>query len=372
MWSATAVLSGVAVTLAGVTVGAAAVLPDEEPSPAEVHLGRSTPLHVLAAPHDLRVGVAVQHPALAVDEDYRRVLLHDFDTITLENELKWSEVQPHPGVFTLDRATEVVDFAVANRLAVRGHTLLWHRQNPDWLEQARLGREQAIELLRVHIETVVGTFRGRITQWDVVNEPIDPGGRGLRDTLWRRMIGDDYLAIAFDLAHRADPDAQLFLNDYDATSDGAVFDELIDLADELRRQGVPVHGVGFQLHLDGPVDVDRLARHAARAGRLGLAVAFTEVDDRLADGAGAAASLEQARRIAGVARVCVAEPACRTFVLWGLGDAYSWVPAAFPGYGSATLFDDDLEPKPAYHFLAETLRRAGGTTEDPDGSGGGR
>ncbi len=372
MWSATALLSGVAVTLAGVTVGAAAVLPDDEPSPAALHLERATPLRELAAPHDLRIGASVQHTALAVDEDYRRVLLHDFDTITLENELKWAEVHPRPGVFALDRAEEVVDFATANGLRVRGHTLVWHQQNPPWLERARLGRDQAIELLRTHIETVVGSFRGRVAEWDVVNEPIDPSGRGLRDTLWRQMIGDDYLSIAFGLAHEADPEARLFLNDYDATSDGAVFDALIDLADELRRGGVPVHGVGFQLHLDGPVDVDRLARQVARAGRSGLTVAFTEVDDRLADGAGAAAALRQARRIAGVAGVCVAEPACRAFVLWGLGDAYSWVPNAFPGYGAATLFDHQLEPKPAYHVLAEVLRTSGDGAASPVRSGGGR
>lgn len=348
MSSRLVVAAGVFVALVGSVAGGLGVvgaLGDDRPDPSLTdHPSlRSTPA---SATH--LIGVAVGHRALTSDRDYRALAAHDFDTITLENELKWSHVHVEPGVFDFDRADDMIEIADDEGWAVRGHTLVWHEQLPDWFDDARLGREQAIELLRTHITNVVSRYAGRITQWDVVNEPLADDGSGLRDTVWRRTIGDDYVALAFQFARDADPDAQLFLNDYDPTPDGAKYAALIELAAALRADGVPVDGVGFQHHLAGDLDLGVVADRVDEAARLGLDVAFTEVDDRLPDDAGPADLAQQARRLSGLASVCVASPACTTFVMWGLTDEHSWVPDAFPGYGHATLFDAEYRAKPAY------------------------
>lgn len=359
--ASTTVVTRLALVVAAVVAGGLAVastVGGDSPPP---DVGGHEPLRATAGADQRFVGVAVGHDAFLGDERFRSLVVHDFDTVTFENELKWSEVHVAPGEFDFARADAMLARAERDDLAVRGHTLVWHEQLPSWLDDARLGREQAIELLRVHISTVVSRYAGRVAHWDVVNEPLSHDGSGLRETVWSRTIGDEYLSLAFEFAHEADPTARLFLNDYDGSVEGEKYDSLIDLADRLRRDGVPVHGVGFQLHLDGRLDATTLAGLVQRASDLGLEVAFTEVDDRIPADAGPAELARQARRLGKVASICAAAPACSTFVVWGLTDGHSWVPTAFPGYGHATLFDADFAPKPAHSAVVSAFTDAADT-----------
>ena len=152
-----------------------------------------------------------------------------------------------PATLTADA---IVDFAEEHGQAVRGHALLWHNQNPDWLEQADLGADELRELLRDHIATVVGRYAGRIHQWDVANEIFDDRGElRLDDNLWLRELGPDVVADAFRWAHEADPGAELFLNDYNVESINVKSSAYLDLIRGLLADGVPVHGFGVQGHL---------------------------------------------------------------------------------------------------------------------------
>ncbi|TML90546.1 MAG: endo-1,4-beta-xylanase [Actinobacteria bacterium] len=171
------------------------------------------PLRRLAARHGLAFGTAVRATALQQDDDFSDVLGHQYNALTPENELKWAVVHPQPDMYDFRAADIIVAFARRHHMVVHGHTLAWYSQNPDWLLRGHFGRERLIAILRDHIATVVGRYRGRVSQWDVVNEAVDDGG-GLRHNVWLDGIGPDYIALAFRFAHEADPSAKLFYNDY--------------------------------------------------------------------------------------------------------------------------------------------------------------
>ncbi|WP_205696637.1 endo-1,4-beta-xylanase [Conexibacter sp. SYSU D00693] len=311
---------------------------------------------------DRYAGVAIRADLLD-DEGYAELAARAYGAVTPENELKWERTQPERGRYTFDDADRVVDWARSHGMRVRGHALVWHLQNPRWLTDLRPSRRRAIALLRDHIRTVMGHFRGRIHEWDVVNEAVEDDRGALRDTPWLRWIGPEYVDLAFRFAREADPRARLVYNDYGAEQEGTKADGVLRLLRGLKARGVPVDAVGLQGH----VSTERLPGFTAtleRYAALGLDVLFTEVDVRVpvgGDGAptgGEAALADQAGRYATLARGCVALPACKGFVVWGVDDADSWVPEAYPGEGAALPFDGDLREKPAYGALRDAL--AGG------------
>lgn len=296
------------------------------------------------------VGVAVRADVLG-DAGYATAVGRLFDAVTPENELKWALVHPKPNRYAFAAADRIVDFARARGMRVRGHTLVWHDQTPPWLGDPRLTRARLIAVLRRHIFTVMRHFRGRISEWDVVNEAVADDG-GPRRTFWLERIGPSYIALAFRFAHEADPSARLVYNDYGAEGPGLKSDAVYALVSALKRQGVPIDAVGFQTHVS-TAPVEGFASNLRRFTRLGLDVELTEVDVRVPDGAEAAARQALAyRRIVGA---CLAVARCRGIVFWGLDDADSWVPHAYPGYGRAALLDADLRVKPAYTAVRQVL-----------------
>jgi endo-1,4-beta-xylanase len=333
------------------------------------------------APEGLLVGSAVaggghhrdqSYPdPFTADDAYRDRLAAEFSSLTPENQLKWEFLRPSPDEFVFGPADAIVDFAEQHGQAVRGHALLWHNQNPDWLEQADLGADELRGLLRDHIATVVGRYAGRIHQWDVANEIFDDRGElRLEDNLWLRELGPDVVADAFRWAHEADPGAELFLNDYNAESINVKSSAYLDLIRELLADGVPVHGFGVQGHLGiqwgFPGDVEANLR---RFDGLGIATAVTELDVRMVLGEGGEPTDEQLARQADDHRrlleACLAVDGCRSFTVWGFPDRYSWVPHFFPEEGAATILWDDLAAKPAYEALHDTLSAARAKTGGP-------
>lgn len=291
------------------------------------------------------LGAAVTLDPLRSDDAYRRALFSTFNSVTPENELKWEVVQPRQGTFDFDAAEAIVDTARGAGMRVRGHPLVWDQQLPGWVEGAPEDELEAI--LRTHVSTVAARFRGRMAQWDVVNEPLEDGG-GLTANVFERALGEGYIDVAFREARRVDPQAKLFLNEI-AAERGVKARALVSLIRRLRERGVPVDGVGLQNHTvtrDFPTQED-LARLMGRFERLGVDVEITEMDvtgpgeDRRADGYAAAAA------------ACAAAPNCTGLTVWGVTDARSWLGAA----KLPTLFDARGEPKPALAALRRALRR---------------
>lgn len=317
-------------------------------------------LRDLAGPAGLRVGAAVDVNALATDGDYAAALAAEYDAVTPENAMKWDTSEPRPGHFDFGPSERLVSFARQNGMLVRGHNLVWFEQNPGWLVGQADGPTTAalmLSALQRHVTTMVGHFRGRVSQWDVVNEAVADDGT-LRPDLWLRSAGPAYIADAYRWAHTADPAATLFYNDYGIESPGPKADAVYSLLAWLRARGVPVGGVGFELHVTGPAAFDATALRAemARFAGLGLEVAVTEMDVRMRPPFSGARLRQQAADYASALSACREQPACHTFVTWGFTDEDSWVPGTFPGFGAALPFDSHLRPKPAAYALQATLR----------------
>lgn len=178
-----------------------------------------------------------------------------FNSLTAGNELKWDATEPAEGQFNFTAADKIVNFALDNGIAMRGHTLIWHSQTPKWVFYDSSGNLASKELLyarmKKHIDTVVGRYKGKIYAWDVVNEVIEPGDQkpgGLRNSLWFQIAGEEFIEKAFIYAHEADPEAKLFINDYN-THDPVKRQFLHDLIQRLKAKGIPIDGVGHQTHI---------------------------------------------------------------------------------------------------------------------------
>jgi endo-1,4-beta-xylanase len=290
-------------------------------------------------------GVAVRADRL--DDAGYAAALTAFGSVTPENELKWEISEPGDGSYDFGPADRIVSFATQHGMAVRGHTLVWHLQNPGWLDD--LSPAELRVALAGHIRMLMRRYAGRIGEWDVVNEAVADTGR-LRRSIWLHKLGPGYIALAFRVARAADPRAKLFYNDYGAEGEGTKADAVYRLVARLVRQGVPIDGIGLQGHVDTTTPPG-YAQNVARFARLGLRVELTELDVRT-QGDEAAAQAQQ------YARMVDRCGPCARFTVWGLDDADSWVPDAYPGFGNATLLGDDLRPKPAFGaFRAALLRR---------------
>lgn len=348
----------VLVTLLAVFVSACdsggAEPPPPPPPPEEEE---PTPLRGWADEHNLHIGTAVGMQPFNSDEEYTEVLAEEFNMLTAENAMKWNPLRPNRDAFNFNNADALVDFAEDNEMAVRGHTLVWHSQLPGWLTNGTWSREELIDILDEHITTVVERYAGQVQAWDVVNEAIDDNGN-LRQNIWLDTIGEEYIALAFEMAHAADPDAQLYYNDYNIAGSNAKSDAVYALVSDLIDDGVPIDGVGFQAHLSteyGAPSASDLAANMQRFGDLGLQVAITELDVRIPLPASSQELSEQADIYRRMLNACLDATNCSTFTMWGFTDRYSWVPDTFEGEGAALIFDEEYTPKPAYDALQEAL-----------------
>jgi endo-1,4-beta-xylanase len=343
---------------------------DSHPRAAVAHAKSGSPsLKELAIRNDLLVGAAVAAEPLRSDAAYRNVLAREYNVVVPENALKFGSVHPEPERYDFGDFDEILAFAESNAMCVRGHTLVWHRQLPGWVEQRAWSREALIEVLRAHVHAVVGRYRGRVHYWDVVNEAISDFW-GLRNTVWSEVIGPDYVGMAFRFAHEADPDALLFYNDYGTEGLGMKSTRVYGLVSRLLERGVPIHGVGLQAHINQDIpDADELVANFRRFEELGLQIHLTEVDVGVPQPTTEVRLLKQAILYQRLMNSCLAVQSCTAFVTWGFTDAHSWIPHFFPGLDAALPFDVDLHPKPAYHALSASLKASSGTrTRGPTGA----
>jgi endo-1,4-beta-xylanase len=302
------------------------------------------------------VGAAVAHQPLMTEPQYAATLAAQFNYLTPENEMKWGRIHPEPARFDFAPADDIVDFAEAHAMRVKGHALVWHRQLPAWVES--LSAAQLSAAMAEHIRAVVGRYRGRAVAWDVVNEAVADAGGPLRDTLFLRQIGRGYIAEAFRIAREADPDALLFYNDYGAEGRGGKSDRVFELVRDLVAQGVPIHGVGLQMHIraDAPPTPEQIRANIRRLAELGLLVTISEMDVRVRMLPGDRPARLAAQRCLyrDVVGACLAEPGCHAVTFWGFTDAHSWIDE-FAGSDDPLLFDESLAPKPAYFGVLDAL-----------------
>lgn len=405
---------------AGLCVTTATALSAETPALREVFKGH------------FRVGAAVNRTIVTgtsprrspelVGQDVALVKAQ-FDHIVAENDMKWALIHPRPGRdgYDFGPADAFVKFGEDNNLWLVGHTLVWHSQTPNWVFQGtnpppvetnaaasaltappqaaatnapdggRLGRgpgggfgrgaftgprasrEELLERMREHIHTVVGRYKGRIKVWDVVNEALsDSGTNVLRNSLWLQIIGPDYIAKAFQFAHEADPDAMLRYNDY-GLENPAKRRKLVTLIQSLREQGVPVHAIGSQAHVNVSITFETMDQALAEMATLGLPIHITELDVNSAAGGqrgfgadiadnaattrgGLVSDADQrlAEAYASLFRAFLKHrDSVKVVTFWGTNDANSW-----RAQGRPLLFDGNSQPKPAFHAVIAEAKKA--------------
>lgn len=297
------------------------------------------------------VGTATQASFLG-DGRYITVMDRDFNYLTAEYEMKWNVIEPGKGVRNFGPGDAIATHGLGHGMQVKGHALVWHSSVPSWANA--LSPADFRVAFENHIRTVADHFRGRVLAWDVVNEAIADGGSGLRDTIFRQKLGDDYIAEAFRLAREADSQALLFYNDYGGEGSGTKSDRIYDLVSNLRAQGVPIDGVGLQMHISAGNRASdaSIAANMRRLAGLGLIVHISEMDVKINAVPGDAQTKLTAQRAAfhDVVRVCVAEPACRAVTFWGFTDAHTWLTGDQP-----LLYDAQYAPKPAYYGVLDAL-----------------
>lgn len=303
------------------------------------------------------IGTATQTNFLRIPQ-YTSVLSRHFNYVTAEYEMKMNVIGQSQGFNNFSAGDAIVAYAQANGMRVKGHALVWHGSVPGWIDA--LSPADLRATFASYISEVAGHFRGRVLAWDVVNEGVADDGSGLRDTVFRRKLGDTYIADAFRLAREADPGALLFYNDYGGEGLGAKSNRIYELVRSLLAQGVPIDGVGLQMHISA---VNRttdasIAANMRRLADLGLLVNISEMDVRIRDVPGTLqARLEVQKSVyKSIVGVCVAEPRCDAVTFWGFTDAYSWIDNQF-GPDDPLLFDEQYAPKPAFYGVLEALLR---------------
>ncbi|MEU7876109.1 endo-1,4-beta-xylanase [Dactylosporangium sp. NPDC049140] len=386
--------AGLVAAVAAVTLGAVAASAGGPRPPAT----QDQSLRGLAARNGLAIGTAVDPAAYAdaTEPQYKSLVDSQFSTVTVENAMKWESLEPTRGTYNWGPADAFVANAQRNHQQVRGHVLAWYSQLPGWLntgiQDGTIDGPQLRALLQKHITDVVTHFRGKIWQWDVVNEAVsDPwetpsaihlgGNTGSLKQKFADLLGPDYLADAFRWARAADSKALLFYNDYniEAFGDGGAGDKtqfVYDMVKKLRAEGVPIDGVGSQGHLStqyGNYDVLAVADALQRFTDLGLAVAFTEVDarsllknasDPTLDAAGAdlnARDQAAAYNYHVLLQACLMNRHCLSFTVWGFTDKHSWIPGWFknPPEGAGCLWDANYQPKKSLRTVQGDLAAAG-------------
>jgi endo-1,4-beta-xylanase len=374
-----------AAVLAAATA-ANALVPDKAPT--KFHPPADS-LGALAAPINLRIGNAINMDKLNVDAAYTSIVANQFSTVSPENVMKWDSIEPTQGQLNFAPGDALISFAEQHNQLVRGHTLLWHNQIPSWLttgvSNGTISNDQLRDILKQHIFAEVGHFRGKIWQWDVANEvfanawdphPLADGING--DDFWVSHLGEGIVADVFRWAHQADPNALLFYNDFNISGqDGtnAKSDAVYAWAKKMQAQGVPINGIGEQGHLDTQYGFSGTQFQAdlARYASLGLKVAVTEADvrtfvettDNLQTPTDSLALFAQPYEFDQMLKACLAVSKCISFTIWDVDDADSWVPGTFTGEGYATLYDTNLQPKPAYTTLQQDLAASTGAPKRP-------
>jgi len=302
------------------------------------------------------IGVAVNNRYLN-DKNYRKIITREFNIVTPEYELLFRPIHPVKNKYNFKLADKVVSFAKRNKMKIRGHPLVWHNRVglPNWIIKGKFTREEFIGILRDHIKIVIGRYKGKITDWNVVNEAIDDNNK-LRKGIWLKNIGSDYIEMAFRFAHETDPKAKLYYNDYNIDDLNKKSDAVYKLIKELLEKGVPIHGVGLQMHLleehlPEPKSVDK---NIKRFKNLGLEVSITEMDVRIKRPV-TQEKIENQARIYNEMLKAALRNKCNAFILWGVSDAHSWIPWWYKNYDAALIFDKNCKPKPAYEKLKEVL-----------------
>jgi GH35 family endo-1,4-beta-xylanase len=314
----------------------------------------------------IKIGGIIGSSTLNNDPIFARVVGRQYDIAGTENALKFGDIQPGVSTYSFTAADTIVNTAMSNGQNARGHTLLWHQAVPTWVTGSGYTPAQLQSALFGHIDTVVGRYKDKLFCWDVVNEAFNDNGT-MRSTVWYDTpgigyagLGTKYIEEAFKRARAADPDALLFYNDYSAETVNTKSDAIYNMAKDFKSRGVPIDGIGFQMHIgQNGISASSWRNNLKRFADLGLKLHITEMDVKLVvdtNGIATAADLQtQANVYHSVLGGALVFTNVEVFQTWGFSDKYSWIPGFQPGYGAALPLDKTFNRKPAWWAIHDAL-----------------
>ncbi|KXT11846.1 hypothetical protein AC579_4275 [Pseudocercospora musae] len=288
----------------------------------------------------------------------------DFNSITPENAMKWASTEATRDQYNFTQADAHADWAVQHDHQLQCHTLVWHGQLPTWVSSGNFDNATLISIMKSHIDTVAGRYKGKCRRWDVVNEALNENGT-YRDTVFYKTIGEAYIPLAFKFAKQADPKAKLYYNDYGLEHGGDKWLGAQRIVKLVKQYGVKINGVGLQAHVSinttetpSGADSDRETLEKALKGltALGVEVAYTEIDVAM-DTPSTPAKLQiQANTYQRIAASCMAVKGCVGMTTWGVSDKNSWIPHFSPNKGAADMWDEKYQKKPAYYGFLKGIQ----------------
>ncbi len=322
---------------------------------------------------DFPVGTAIRIEALTGDTELQALQKMNFNSITSASDMKMNKILAKEGEYYWGTVDSILNYAQMNNQRLFGHNLIWHSSTPTWIkEKALKDSKWMAEFMKEYITTYVGRYKGKVKAWDVVNEGLESAGGAMRETIWYKTIGKDYIAKAFTYAHEADPDAILFYNDFNIERDTVKLNATLDLIQDLRSKGVPISGIGFQMHIRMDIPDETIAYALKKAADTGLQIHLSEVDiifnthndtrnggiqihNELTDEM-RIAQAEKYKNLVLMYRRIVPKEQQFGITLWDFTDRDSWINGFFNLKDWPTIYDEHLQPKPAYFGFLEGLK----------------
>jgi endo-1,4-beta-xylanase len=319
------------------------------------------------------IGTAIKIQTLMNDTQLQKLQIKNFNSITATSDMKMNAIMPAENSFNWKTADTILYYAEKNKQRLFGHNLIWHSSTPKWVEKK--GAKDSIwldEFMKEYIQTYVVRYKGKVAAWDVVNEAIESSGGNYRETFWYKKLGKSYIEKAFIYAHEADPDAVLFYNDFNIERDTTKLHAVLNMVNEFKDKGVPISGIGFQMHIRMDISDEIIAYSLKKAADTGLQIHLSEVDiifnthndERLGGIENYSfltnemkqAQAEKYKNLIHMYKTIVPKEQQFGITFWDFTDRDSWIKGFFNMKDWPCIYDDDLQPKPAYFGVLDGLK----------------
>ena len=328
----------------------------------------------LRANSEFPLGTAVRYKPFQKDLQLRQLQQYHFDSYTAGSDMKMNQVMPTEERFDFSIVDSIIAYANKHNQRVFGHNLIWHSSTPEWVRiKATENPDWLLPFMRDYIYQYIGRYKGQVHGWDVINEGINTKGAGFReDTIWYKIIGPKYIEKAFEFAHEADPEAILFYNDFNIERDLEKFNTMMTMIEDFQKRGVPISGIGFQMHIRMDIPNEIIAHTLKTAASTGLQIHLSEVDiifnthddsrgggiQRFTDVTEEMLSA-QAKKYEDLVRIykeVVPREQQYGITFWGFNDRDTWIRRFFKMKDWPTIYDENLTPKPAFYGFLKGLK----------------
>lgn len=324
---------------------------------------------------DYHIGTAINLKSTLADQKKLEITKNEFNSLTSENSMKMFRLLPTENDFTWKETDALVNFSQKNNMRLFGHALIWHSGTPEWVKD-KLAKDSlwGKKFLKEYITAVVSKYKGKVSGWDVINEPLETRGKELRKTEWLKAIGPSYISQALEAAHAADPNVDLFINDFNLERDTLKLNGLLALVEKLKSQNTPLTGIGFQMHYRMDIPDSLILKCLKKAASTGLKIHISEVDlifnkhnDSISGGIQeyenysaemAQAQANKFKNLVTLYHEAVPKAQRYGITFWGFNDRDTWIKSFFKIKDWPTLFDEQLEPKKAYWGFREGLEES--------------